>query len=170
VNSGGGDLRTIPTIDYRNHVDSTGDIHDSVRTRITRARLGDSANRVALMNPRGVNVVMLMDRWLDSVAKGQGRPADIVDACWTRDGDKVTDATRCAELYPAASDPRLVAGQSMRADILKCQLKPIDRADYKQPLTDDQIGRLRAVFPGGVCDYSKPGVEQSAPRGTWLRY
>ena len=30
--------------------------------------------------------------------------------------------------------------------------------------------RLAAIFPNGVCDYSKPGVEQQIPRGTWLSH
>jgi hypothetical protein len=25
------------------------------------------------------------------------------------------------------------------------------------------VGRLNAVFPGGVCDWSKPGVSQQEP-------
>ena len=29
---------------------------------------------------------------------------------------------------------------------------------------------LPAVFPSGVCDYSKPGVAQQPPLGTWLDY
>ncbi len=28
----------------------------------------------------------------------------------------------------------------------------------------------RPIFPTGVCDYSKPGVEQQPPLGTWLDY
>ena len=170
VNSAGGDLKTIPTIDHRGYVDPTGDIHDSLRSHIMRARLGDTTNRIALVNPKGVHVVMLMDKWLGSVAKGQGKPADIVDACWTGDGQRVAEPSRCNQLYPHAADPRLVAGQSLRMDILKCHLKPVDRADYKQPLGEDRLGRLRTTFPQGVCDYSRPGVEQSTIRGTWQRY
>jgi hypothetical protein len=30
--------------------------------------------------------------------------------------------------------------------------------------------RLAAIFPDGVCDFSKPGVGQAALKGTWLRY
>jgi Tannase-like family of unknown function (DUF6351) len=29
---------------------------------------------------------------------------------------------------------------------------------------------LPAIFPTGVCDYSKPGVEQQPPLGTCLDY
>ena len=35
--------------------------------------------------------------------------------------------------------------------------------------TDDEWARLEAVFPDGVCDWSKPGRGQG-PAETWLRY
>ena len=50
----------------------------------------------------------------------------------------------------------------MTDDIFKCQLKPIDAADYKTAPNADQMAQLKAVFPDGVCDYSKPGVGQDA--------
>jgi hypothetical protein len=31
------------------------------------------------------------------------------------------------------------------------------------------MGRLEAIFPNGVCDYSKPGVGQVPLRGTYLK-
>ena len=58
--------------------------------------------------------------------------------------------------------------RSCRCDVLKCRLAPIDFRDYPVPFTDAQRARLRAAFPGGVCDYSRPGVGQQRPRGTWL--
>jgi len=50
------------------------------------------------------------------------------------------------------------AGVSLASNNLKCQLKPIDLADYKASLSANDLNRLRSVFPSGVCDYSKPGV------------
>ena len=49
--------------------------------------------------------------------------------------------------------------------MLKCQLKPIDAKDYKAPMTADEMQQLRQAFPGGVCDYSKAGVNQVPPGG-----
>jgi hypothetical protein len=40
--------------------------------------------------------------------------------------------------------------------------------DYKVPFTSDETARLKNIFPGGVCDWSKPGVEQQKLGGTWL--
>ena len=57
--------------------------------------------------------------------------------------------------------PRQAAGGPLAENILKCQLKPLDPADYLPAvLTSEQLDRLRAVFPDGVCDWSKPGVGQ----------
>jgi hypothetical protein len=46
---------------------------------------------------------------------------------------------------------------------MKCQLKPINRADYNVAFTDAQWASLQTTFSSGVCDYSKPGVGQVAP-------
>jgi hypothetical protein len=35
--------------------------------------------------------------------------------------------------------------------------------------TDDQWQKLQSAFPGGVCDYSKPGVSQHGAV-SWLTY
>src|SRR5207253_7558313 len=61
--------------------------------------------------------------------------------------------------------PRQVAGGPLAENILKCQLKPINLADYFTPagpvsFTATQLARLQATFPGGVCDWSRPGVGQ----------
>jgi hypothetical protein len=74
---------------------------------------------------------------------------------------------KCNELYPANSFPRGVAGSSLAADIIKCQLKPVAASDYKVMFTPDELTRLKQIFPTGVCDWSKPGVEQQPMTGTW---
>ena len=77
---------------------------------------------------------------------------------------------KCEELYPAGAFPRGVAGEVIASDALKCQLKNIDPADYKVTFTSDERSRLNRTFAGGVCDWSKPGVEQQKLAGTWLRF
>jgi hypothetical protein len=64
----------------------------------------------------------------------------------------------------------MIAGGPPTNDVLKCQLKPIDFADYKVAFTDEERERLRAIFPDGVCDWSKPGVEQARPSSQWISY
>jgi len=95
------------------------------------------------------------------------KPADAFDLCYLT-GDAtfstpVTDMALC-DADPRLvmhSSPRQVAGGPLTEDILKCQLKPLNPADYAPAtLTASQLARLNAVFPGGVCDWSLPGVGQ----------
>ena len=192
VNSGGGSLGTIPIIDTRRYLDPSGDIHDRVRTFVTAQRLqaahGRVANRVILTNPPPeVDAVRLMDQWLDAIARdkaegaaidviARNKPAELSSACWSEDGERIGDEAqlaatgRCASLFPPHGDPRIAAGAPPTNDVLKCALRPLKAEDYEKPLSAEQLGRLRAVFPEGVCDYSKPGVGQQPLEGTWLRY
>lgn len=64
----------------------------------------------------------------------------------------------CDTVFRARRSTRIVAGGPLAEDVVKCRLKPLDTADYARPLTDDQMARLRAAFPDGVCDWSRPGV------------
>lgn len=56
--------------------------------------------------------------------------------------------------------PRIVAGDAITTDTNKCQRKPFDRADDYGPLglDDAQWATMQAIFPDGVCDFTKPGV------------
>lgn len=71
--------------------------------------------------------------------------------------------------------PRTVAGDSITTLNNKCQLKPVDPADYPEnPLTgvsssEDFAQQVADIFPNGVCDYSKPPVGK-VPTLTWLQY
>lgn len=192
VNAGGGALGSIPILDTRRYLDPTGDIHDRVRTFLLAQRLekanGGSDNRVILTNaPKEVDAVVLMDKWFDAIAQDEAegepveviarnRPKELESACWSEDGERIADDVRgdpegrCSELFPPHSDPRLVAGASAGGDVLKCTLEPLSADRYRQPLSEQQLQRLQAVFPDGVCDYSQPGVGQQPPAGAWQRY
>ena len=128
-----------------------------------------------------------MDRWLtnlvdDSSADAvinkvrRSKPADLTDACWSRDGKatKIIETQarsgNCASLYPEASFPREVAGAGIESDIIKCRLKPISPGDYKTPLSAIEMTRLRRIFPTGVCDWTAAGEEQQKPIGPWVRF
>jgi hypothetical protein len=41
--------------------------------------------------------------------------------------------------------------------------------DYAVTIAGADLARLQSIFPGGVCDWSKPGVGQEPLRGTYLR-
>jgi len=106
------------------------------------------------------------------------KPANAVDFCFlladTTFSTKVFDMAVCDADAPQAdglgrlakrASPRQIAGGPLVENILKCQLKPLDIADYasaKPPVafTDGQLTRLHAAFPDGVCDWRLPGVGQ----------
>ncbi len=170
----------------------------STRARLEKAN-GYSDNHVMLLQDRRygdfdtaspvlTNALAQMDEWLlklsldDSnatpIAKlRKARPATLVDACWTKDEvpQKIEEkhqyrAGRCNDLYPAYSFPRGVAGAPISNDIIKCQVRPIAASDYKSAFTADEMTRLRKIFPAGVCDWSKAGVEQQKLAGTWQTF
>src|SRR4029077_16178330 len=85
----------------------------------------------------------------------RAKPADFVDACWTRDDHpqriverQMPTSGKCNELYPTNSFPRGVAGAPLAADIVKCQLKPVSMSDYKVTFTADEMTRLKQIFTG----------------------
>lgn len=195
INSGA-NLHTVPIIDYRSYTDDLPDPHDSVRSLSMRARLlaanGTAANHVMLTtSPAGTGAgtpaavaaeaLRLMDQWLTAI-KGDtstdplagkvanNKPAGAVDSCYTASGSRTTDQATCRQLYPPHENPRLAAGEPLANDVVKCALKPTTESDYDQPLTAAQLQRLHAVFPDGVCDYSRPGVGQQPHAAGWLRY
>jgi hypothetical protein len=196
LDSGSGGLGSVPILDFRAYRDDSGNVHDAVRSYITRARLiganGHAGNQVILTySPLGTGAgssaavtgeaLGLMERWLANIANDKSdvgaalkvlrnKPAGLVDACYTIAGEKITDQAICLQLYPLHGNPRLAAGEPLREDVLKCRLKPLDPSEYPQPLTADQVLRLSAIFPQGVCDYSRRGVGQQIIKDTWLSY
>ena len=192
VNDTAQGMATIPIIDVRPYTDGTGDVHDIVNSQITRARLiagnGTSGNQVLHTYAPGIFMDRVqpanldeMDRWLAAIAKDtapaksplekviRNRPTTVTDACYTKNGETITDMRRCAELFPAYANPRLNAGQPLGATLLKCELKPVERKDYPAALTNAQLDAIRAAFPSGVCDFTRKGVAVRKP-DTWLSY
>ncbi|MGB1203748.1 MAG: DUF6351 family protein, partial [Alloalcanivorax venustensis] len=104
----------------------------------------------------------------------ENRPALARDSCFATDGtliargDDVWDgalddapAGACTSEFPIYTTSRIVAGAPTEGDVFKCGLKPVSTAvsdgTYGSWEPDgDQIARLNAIFPDGVCDYSRP--------------
>jgi Tannase-like family of unknown function (DUF6351) len=113
--------------------------------------------------------------WPPTLAQiARAKPADLHDACFTDNGTvKIEELqvyrgdTACNRLYPAFSMPRLVAGEPLANNVLKCQLKPLDQHDYKVRFTTSQVAELKNIFLTGVCNYAVPGVGQVPTQGTW---
>jgi hypothetical protein len=129
-----------------------------------------------------------MDQWLTGIGADasnasavdklrRNKPSDLVDACFTNNGTvKIAEEqvyqgpTRCNQLYPAFSTPRMVAGESVANNVLKCRLKSIQTDDYHVSFTSAQRARLKAIFPQGVCDFTKPGIGQVPTEGTFQSF
>jgi hypothetical protein len=63
------------------------------------------------------------------------------------------------------TSPRQVAGGPRAENILKCQLRPLNFADYPGiTFNAAQQARLQTVFASGVCDWTQPGVGQQPPQ------
>ena len=68
------------------------------------------------------------------------------------------------------SEPRIEAGAPVTNDVMKCQLKPVDFSAYAVKFSSSQQSRMKKIFPGGVCDWSKPSVGYSKIVATYQRY
>jgi Tannase-like family of unknown function (DUF6351) len=75
----------------------------------------------------------------------------------------------CSTLYPVYSNTRREAGGPLAGNTLKCQLKPIEARDYQVPLSAAEVARLKSIFPNGVCDWTKPGVN-AGPVVPWASF
>jgi hypothetical protein len=132
-------------------------------------------------------MILMMDRWVTAIKADQGhgrqidkvvrnKPADLQEGCNTGGATPTFIAQRqtrdpsttCHQLYPTNSFPREVAGADVAADIIKCRTRRLRQSDYAVRFTPAQWARLQAVFPSGVCDWSKPGYEQQDLIGTWI--
>ena len=107
----------------------------------------------------------------------RARPPAAADRCVLPDGggdvrgaDVYDPGSACSQAYPLAGDPRRAAGQPLDGLIAKCQLRPIDAAEYGGALDPAQLDRLRAVFPDGVCDWSRPGLGIVPVTGPWQQF
>ena len=183
--SGGGGLRTIPILDDAKSDEKGGYhygwYHFALRDRLREAN-GDSNNMVMWRRmPTGAPLEDLLDHWMAvRYERGQegtrgdiGKPSAGVDGCFVGGHFVAEDlqltsepVTQCSELYPVYSNPRHEAGGPVAANVLKCRLRPVNVNDYKVAFSDEEKERLQRVFPEGVCDWTKPGVDQ-VPLVTW---
>jgi hypothetical protein len=174
------------------------DVHNAMPSKVLRDRLiranGNADNLASVtvveVATKGegtpIQLVELkylayLDQWLTAIeadtrptTKAQkvraNRPVEMANACFPSEWMRVTDMNQCNAIFPIAALPRTAAGGPSTEDVFKCQLKQVTQADYGPRLTGAQFVILRDVFPGGVCDYSRPGVGQVPLAGTWLEY
>jgi hypothetical protein len=186
VNSGTG-AADIPEIDNRTGFqgDDTG-FHPAFESWAYRSRLdatnGNHDNHVIwLSRPGGVvpSQFDYMRQWLDALVADtstdsqavkvrRAKPASLRDACFLPGG--VEGDLSCNGTWQYFGAPRQVAGGPLASDVMKCRLKPLDPVDYTVTFTPEQWAKLQEAFPTGVCDYTKPGLQQRPPKARWLTF
>jgi hypothetical protein len=160
--------------------DNGGNHGNQVMWRYGTALLPATPAQIAAVT---LNSFLTMDTWLSNLTVSApketlnsvrtqdeviaAKPAAAHDLCFLI-GDPnfttpITDFAVC-DADPRLmkhSSPRQVAGGPLAENILKCQLKPLNPAEYLPVVfSAGQWARLEAAFPTGVCDWSLPGVGQ----------
>jgi hypothetical protein len=124
--------------------------------------------------------LVAIDRWIAAIRTDGSsrslpakviadRPPDIHDECFDGNGNRVSDGICGPSVVPVYGTPRTVAGEPITADQNSCRLRPLNRADYSVSFTDAQWAKLQSALATGVCDWSRPGVDQQ-PTIAWLTY
>ncbi|MBA2592096.1 MAG: hypothetical protein H0U97_07485 [Gammaproteobacteria bacterium] len=190
-------LDKLAIIDLRGT--SNNEIHTDFHSHEHRERLdranGHHNNQIIWRFPSSIVIppaiadasFFLLDRWLTAIkadsAAGtleekvvRNKPADAVDQCWTDagEGPPITDPAACAAAYPYFGAPRVAAGGPTTHDNVRCELARLpDTAPTdgygSAPFVLDQWERLKATFPAGVCDWSKP-LPDRQPSIPWLTF
>jgi hypothetical protein len=184
---GGGGLASIPVFDDGAYNDERGYhyqwFHFAIRERIAKQN-GNADNHVMWRGPVQAEAAWpVFIQWVANFKADtstasphdkavNARVGAAVDGCWmVEEGKPKTFVpepqtfsskpdSKCNAAYPSSAFTRFVAGGPIDANVLKCQLAPIDPKAYAS-FTPAELQRLRTIFPGGVCDFSKPGVNQT---------
>ncbi len=171
----------------------------ATRARLEAAN-GDADNQVLLIedgryggfsltSPTLRYALTSMDAWLTALTRdGSSRPShrQVVRSQADRPHRRLLEPGRhAAQDHPAAHPgqrggvrpavsrlptPRLIAGAPPADDVVTCRHKPIDRSDYRVTFRPAEHRRLAAIFPDGVCDWTRPGVGQQPLQDTWLTF
>ena len=197
IASGTGGLAQTPAIDLRPYNDRVGsdqfgDIHTSfwsaaIHERLVRDGVDDRTHSRWIFTTgdtrRFTEALDAMEAWLTAIESdpsagtlaekvARNRPEAAAPGCWpSASGPKETDLDACyAGPFPFTGDLRTVAGAPITTDIT-CKTKAPVPDDYAVPFDDAQWTRLLAVFPNGVCDYTRlPGVGQVPLTSTYQRF
>ena len=182
---GSGGLASIPLVDIAGiHNDDSGYhyqwFHFATRERMARANRHTDNHVMWRGNVPFPEAWNMFIAWVEGIRNDAGRasthdkivrnkPANAVDGCWATTTQFITErqtfgstpTSTCNALFPSFAFPRYVAGGPLAADNLKCRLERVDRRAYRAAFTDAEFARLKRIFPNGVCDWHKPGVEQT---------
>jgi hypothetical protein len=181
----------VAEIDLRNNPTDVG-FHPPFHSWTWRARidrtLGNHDNNVIWVQRTGgtpPSQFEEMRKWLDAVYSDpsgdplplkikNNKPATVQDTCYANaaNGGDQSDlfCTGTPAQWQYYGHMRMVAGMPFTLDTFKCQLKPLDPADYPGiSFTTEEWAKLQEAFPTGVCDFSKPAVNQQ-PSMPWVTF
>lgn len=124
----------------------------------------------------------VMDEWMKNIRQhpnrsvAKNKPALAVDSCFDSYGEEIAsgdgvwsgilddNATgRCTDVFPLYSTSRIISGNGIEGGVFKCSLQSVDEAIANGVYGQWAPGAvekatLHAIFPDGVCDYSKPDL------------
>ena len=181
-------LKNVAVIDLRGP--DYGTFHDAYRSWTMRERLEQAEGHFPrndvmwfgetplIGSPTYTTEGLLaMNEWLSAVEAdhrgatleqkvAEDRPTSVHDRCQVEEVQELSlpgIGTVCQQplVQSRFATPRMVAGEGVATDQQKCQLKPLRQSDYYPvAFTEQQWTALQKAFPSGVCDFTKPGVEQ----------
>jgi hypothetical protein len=129
----------------------------------------------------------VIDEWMANIAAhpertvAANRPARAVDSCFDTSGQLIASGSgvwagvlddapdgACTQRFAIYSSSRRVAGGPFRGGVFKCQLQSVADAIaagiYGAWVPDAAAqARLEAIFPTGVCDWTRPDAGRPRP-------
>jgi hypothetical protein len=193
LNTGNG-LRDIPIITQHGMGDpiADGDIHLKFYSFSIRQRLLDknstAANQV-IVSPFNIRDDLFdqMERWLDGIqaispTSRNGRRSSLTSRGTSsmRAGTRAVTRSSYQRLglrpeplqhaRPTELGPEPGRRRSDRGHDSQMPTEGADPADYSVSFTPAQTTRLNDIFCGGVCDWSKPGIEETDESVTWASF
>ena len=147
-----------------------------------------ATERFDAKSPELRQAIVQMDQWLTALSKDasndkaiarirRAKPAGLVDACWTKDGRRRRSSRSSSTWRGAAMTStrrtRSRAPWRVRRSRTTSSSASSGRSaasDTRSRCRADEMTRLKKIFPGGVCDWSKPGIDQQPLAGTWQTF
>lgn len=177
----------IPVIDLRHYIDDELDMHHSFTSFSARARMitarGHADNQIIWQTKKPYSLtpkaLKTIDRWMKNIKSNsdktvvENKPVDAIDNCSNNEGELIAEGHdvwdgewnnkkdgACTKVYPPYKTSRMVAGENISGDVLKCQLQSVKQAIVRGIYSPIDMTvhqkKLEHIFPEGVCDYSKP--------------
>ncbi len=144
----------------------------------------DNVSRRDLMSSLPINdALRVLDQWLINIktnpnkSVADNRPVAANDRCYDEDKNVIDSGAQtwngqwngksngtCMTRFPNYGHSRLVAGDSVYTDTLKCQKIPVAKAVakgvYGELNMKPYVDELETIFPNGVCEFNQKANTQ----------